>query len=279
MVKLKYMEGLAGIGKSTIARTVVKEAHKHGWLDASIFFSRSEDDRKSAKLFFGSVAFQLSEYSKEISLCIGEALELRPSASGKQLQNQLWDLIIKPLQNCENKPTILIVIDTFDECDKQDADQLLSLLLQEIHKVPNLKIFFTMRSEQHILNILCHHEAHHLYQLHDIENLIVKGDVRSYLNYGLSPEVVRTALPELELPPWKPSLSDFNALANAVGKLFIVASTIIKFLLDDIQCNPKAQMADLMWGIAVNNTGANPLNMLDGFYTQILSVTIFPFRP
>ena len=272
--QIYVLEGLAGIGKSTIARTVAKETHKRGWLGASFFFSRSEDERKSAKLFFGSVAFQLSEYSEEISLRIGEALELKPSASGKQLQDQLRDLIIQPLQICENKPTIFIVIDAFDECDKQDAERLLSLLLQEIRKVPNLKIFFTTRSERHILNILHRHEAHHLYRLHDIENSIVEGDVRSYLNHGLSPEAVKAALPELEPPPWKPSSSDFNALVNAAGKLFIIASTVIKFLLDDIRCDPKAQMADLMRGIAVDNTGTNPLNTLDGFYTQILSVAV-----
>ena len=33
-------------------------------------------------------------------------------------------------------------------------------------------------------------------------------------------------------------------------------------------------MKDLMRGIAVDNTGANPLNTLDGVYTQILSIGI-----
>ena len=216
----------------------------------------------------------MSEYNQEISLRIGEALELKPSASGKQLQNQLRDLIIQPLQSCKNKSTILIVIDAFDECDKQDAERLLSLLLQEIRKVPNLKIFFTMRPERHILNVLRHHEAHHLYRLHDIEHSIVEGDVRSYLSHGLSSQAVKAALPELEPPPWTPSLSDFNALVNAAGKFFIIASTSIKFLLDDIRCNPKEQMTNLMRGIANDTTGANPLNALDGFYAQILSVAV-----
>ena len=64
---------------------------------------------------------------------------------------------------------------------------------------------------------------------------------QSYLRHVLSLETVKTALPELEPLTWTPSLSDFNALVNVVGKFFIIASTAIKFLLDDIQCNPKAQ--------------------------------------
>ena len=83
------LDGLAGIGKSTVVRTVAQETHNRGWLGASFFFSRSEDDRKSAKLFFGTIAFQLPQYSQEIALRIGEALKQKPDASEKQLQDQL----------------------------------------------------------------------------------------------------------------------------------------------------------------------------------------------
>ena len=269
------LDGLAGIGKSTVARTVAQETHNRGLLGASFFFSRSEDDRKSAKLFFGTVAFQLSQYSQEISLRIGEALEDKPDASSKQLQDQLRDLIIQPLQSCEKASgsTILIVIDALDECDDQDAERLLSLFLQEIHKVPNLKIFFTTRPEHHIRGILLRHKSHQQYRLHEIENSIVEGDVRSYLSHQLSSQAVEAALPELYPPPWTPSPSELNTLVNAAGKLFIIASTIIKFLLDDKRYNPKAQMRDLMQVITVDKTGV-PFNTLDGVYTHILSVAI-----
>ena len=242
------LDGLAGIGKSTVARTVAQEMHRRGLLGASFFFSRSEDERKSAKLFFGTIAFQLSQYSQEIALRIGEALEDDPDASSKQLQDQLRNLIIQPLQSCENtsKSIILIVIDTLDECDEQDAERLLLLLLQEIRKVPNLKVFFTTRPEHHIRNILLRYKSHQLYQLHEIENSIVEGDIRSYLSHQLSSQAVEAALPELDPPPWTPSSLELNTLVGAAGKLFIIASTTIKFLLDDRRYNPKAQMRDLM---------------------------------
>ena len=270
------LEGLAGIGKSTVARTVAQEMHRRGLLGASFFFSRSEDDRKSAKLLFGTIAFQLSQYSQEIALRIGEALGQKPDASGKQLQDQLRDLIIQPLQSCEkaSKSTILILIDALDECDSQDAERLLSLFLREIHKVPNLKIFFTTRSERHILNLLLRYKSHQLYRLHDIESSVVEGDVRRYLLHELSSQAVEAALPELEPPPWTPSSSELNTLINAADKLFIIASTSIKFLLDDIRCNPKAQMRDLMKAITAGKTGITPLNTLDGVYSQILSIAI-----
>ena len=272
------LDGLAGIGKSTVARTVAQEADSGRSLGANFLFSRSEDDRKTAKLFFSTIAFQLSQYSQEIALCVGKALERKPDAGGKQLQDQLRDLIIQPLQSCEqgSKSTILIVIDALDECSEQDAERLLSLFLQEIRKVPNLKIFITTRPERHILNTLHRYKSHQLYRLHDIEDSVVEGDVRRYLSHGLSSQAVETALPELEPPPWTPSSSELNTLVNAAGKLFIIASTAIKYLLDDRRCNPKAQMRDLMQAITVNvdKTGVTPLYTLDGVYTQILSIAI-----
>ena len=270
------LDGLAGIGKSTIAKTVAQETHKRGLLGASFFFSRGEDDRKSAKLFFGTIAFQLSQYSKEIALRIGEALEHKPDASGKQLQDQLRQLIIQPLQSCKqaSKSIILIVVDALDECDEQDGERLLSLILQEIREVPNLKIFFTTRPERHIRHILLRYESHQLYRLHEIDNSIVEGDVRRYLSHELSSQAVKAALPELDPPPWTPSSSELNTLINAADKLFIIASTAIKFLLDNRWCNPKAQMKYLMQAITVDKTGGTPLNTLDGVYTQILSVAI-----
>ena len=155
---------------------VTEKAHEQGWLSASFFFLRSKDDHKSAKLLFGTVIFQLLQFSKEISLCVGKALELKLDMSEKQLQDQLWYLIIQPLQSCKNKSTIFIVINAFNECDKQDTEWLLSLLLQEICKVPNLKILFTTWPKWHILNILHCHKVHHLYWLHDIKTLVVEGE-------------------------------------------------------------------------------------------------------
>ena len=170
--------------------------------------------------------------------------------------------------------TILIVIDALDECDEQDAERLLPLFLQEIHKVPNLKVFFTTLPEHHIHNVLLHYKSHQLYWLHDIENLIVEGDICRYLSHQLLLQGVKAALPELDSPPWTPSLLELDTLINTAGKFFVITSITIKSLLDDRQCNPKAQMRDLMQVITVDKTGVTPLNMLDGVYTQILSVTI-----
>lgn len=55
-----WLNGMAGTGKSTIARTMARELHDRGHLGASFFFSRGKGDVAHAGLFFCSLAKQLA---------------------------------------------------------------------------------------------------------------------------------------------------------------------------------------------------------------------------
>jgi hypothetical protein len=55
-----WLNGLAGTGKSTIARTVARRHLEQERLGASLFFSRSGGDVSHALKFFSSVAVQLA---------------------------------------------------------------------------------------------------------------------------------------------------------------------------------------------------------------------------
>src|ERR1700733_11983421 len=46
------LHGIAGTGKSTVAKTVAEDAARDRVLGASFFFSRDEDRQKSGKSFF-----------------------------------------------------------------------------------------------------------------------------------------------------------------------------------------------------------------------------------
>ena len=150
----------------------------------------------------------------------------------------------------------------------------MSLLLQEIRKVPNLKILFATRPERHIRNILLHYKSHQMYQLHDIENSIVEGDVTRYLRHELSSQAVKAAPPRIRSTTLDTLLVRIEHSCQIFRQTFIIASTAIKFLLDDKRCNPKAQMMDLMQAITIDKAGSTPLNTLDSVCTQILSIAI-----
>ena len=271
------LDGIAGIGKSTVAQTVAERAAALDYLGASFFFSRNEEERKNGKLFFGTIAFQLSLYDHEFATRIGTALEHIPDAATKRLPDQLKSLIIDPLRGARSSRTrpILIVIDALDECEAHNAKEILTLLAIEINQLPFLKVFITTRPELHIRDILRNQRHHERFYLHEIEHSIVETDIRLYLDHQLSGEIVHKALPDFEPAFWEPSRKDTDALVRLAGKLFIIASTAILFILDNKRYNPPSQLQKLLQGVARDYSGQNPMNTLDDVYIQILR-TAFP---
>ncbi len=60
-----WINGLAGIGKSTIAHTVAEEAKRSELLGASFFFSRQEKELSDPHLFIPTLAYQLARSYRE----------------------------------------------------------------------------------------------------------------------------------------------------------------------------------------------------------------------
>ena len=139
------LHGIAGIGKSTVAQTIAQRAANVGFLGASFFFSRNEDRRSNGKLFFRTIARQLSQYDPQFASSISAALERMPDAPTRGIRDQLKELIINPLRNlCRLRGrSVLIVIDAMDECDIQDAKEILNVLKQKVPELVTFKVFIT----------------------------------------------------------------------------------------------------------------------------------------
>ena len=270
------LHGIAGIGKSTITQTIAQRAAELGHLGASFFFSRNEDRRSNGKLFFSTIALQLSQYDSEFASSIGAALERTPDAPTRGIRDQLHELIINPLRDlCRLRGrSVLIVVDAMDECDLQDAKEILSLLTREHVPQFSFKVFITTRPEQHIRYILSGN--HEQFYLHEIERSVVEADIRHYLRHQLSREMVQKELPELKPPPWEPRLKDLDALVRVAGKLFIIASTAVRFILDTTELNPRSQMARLLDGFDEEQINQRPEQALDNVYLQVLRSAVPP---
>ena len=61
-----WLNGLAGTGKSTIARTIAREYYTQERLGASFFFSRDDGDTNHASKFFTTIAVQLAGKSSSL---------------------------------------------------------------------------------------------------------------------------------------------------------------------------------------------------------------------
>ena len=268
------LHGIAGIGKSTVAQTIAQRAANLGLLGASFFFSRNEERRSNGKLFFSTIARQLSQYDPQFAGSIGAALERNPDTPTRAIRDQLNELIVNPLRDlCRLRGhSVLIVIDAMDECDVQDAKEILSVFKHKVPEFITLKVFITTRPEQHIRHIL--KENVEQFYLHEIELSVVEADIRHYLRHRLSAETVRNELPELKPPPWEPRLEHLDALVRVAGKLFIIASTAVRFILDTTEQNPRLQMARLLDGFEEDYTNQRPEQALDDIYLQILRSAI-----
>ena len=86
-----WLNGMAGTGKSTIARTVAREWAKKERLGASFFFSRGQGDRAHASKFFTTLAYQLACVQPSLTAGIHKAICDRPDIRDKAYG---WGLLV-----------------------------------------------------------------------------------------------------------------------------------------------------------------------------------------
>ena len=265
------LHGVAGIGKSTVSKSVAERAAATGVLGASFFFSRNEETRRTARSLFPTLAYQLSSHNHEFSQQLKMSLQDDRGAAGRDLQRQFSSLISRPFQSsAAERDPILLVIDALDECERQDGAAVLAILAREIHQLRGLKVLITTRPERHIRNALAEYQNHEEFCLQDIEQSVIEADIRLYLDSRLSKEAVQRALPELAPPPWQPTPGQMDALVCMSGKLFIIASTAAAFILDGIQLAPKEQLNILLSGLSSKDFSGSQHTFLDDMYMQII---------
>ena len=171
------LSGLAGIGKSTVAQTIAERADNLHLLGASFFFSRDESDRRNARKFYTTIAFQLSLYDKQFAQAIGKVLleEKGAAATSKEPMEQLDGLIIEPLSHLldQRSRPLVIVVDALDECDEADGLIVFGTLERLVHTLPSLRVVLTSRPRPLLDGYFDNHRVFHM---HDIEDKVVAGE-------------------------------------------------------------------------------------------------------
>ncbi|KAH6916418.1 hypothetical protein BKA70DRAFT_1140574 [Coprinopsis sp. MPI-PUGE-AT-0042] len=272
-VPIFILDGIAGIGKTTVVKTVCARAAAERRLAASWFFSRDQQDRKSTRGFVGTLAYQLSRYHPALKDRISQALKDNPDILQKTIRAQFDTLIHEPLHAVLQQlgGTHSISIDAIDECDLDEATEILSILLGAVLKYPRVRLLITCRPERPFRLLLQRHRGTHVFHLHEIEDSVVESDIRMYINYRLSPEQVDEALPDLLPPAWRASAKEKEALVQMAGKLFLVASTAINFILDPRRLDPGRQLRQLLDSNAGSGLASSPM---DRVYTQVLRAAV-----
>ena len=265
------LRGVAGIGKSTVSKSVAERAVDAGNLVASFFFSRNEKNRKTARSIFPTLAHQLAIHNREFAGRLIKVLQDDPSAAERDLKRQFSSLLAWPLRPLmANGDPILLIIDALDECEENDAMTVFDILAREVPQLRRLKIFITSRPERCIRHALEEHEGHEQFRLEDIEQFVVQSDIRHYLSFRLSKDEVRRVLRELPPPPWQPTPEEMGALVRMSDKLFIIAFTAATFILDEAQLDPAGQLNTLLSCLSPADFSGSQHTFLDDMYMQII---------
>ncbi|KAI9854636.1 MAG: hypothetical protein M1813_000934, partial [Trichoglossum hirsutum] len=267
-----WLNGMAGTGKSTIARTVARICNEQERLGASFFFSRGSGDVSHAGKFFTSIAVQLANRSPPLKRYICEAIAAHSDIAGQALRDQWIQLILRPLSKLVAdplQPPLILIVDALDECGGDNDIQGILQLLAEARALTTvrLRIFMTSRPEIPIRHGFYDiPEAEHQdFVLHNISPSIIEHDIFIFLKSEL--DAIRR---EHALPPDWPGEHIMQLLVQGAGGLFIYVATTCRFLRDP-KWLPEDRLSLVLQG---HVSGGSPTQQLDNIYTQVLKHSV-----
>lgn len=129
-----WLNGLAGTGKSTIARTVARKYYDQKRLGASFFFSRDGGDVGHAGKFITSIAWQLASSVPSLDQYVCDAIKERRDITSQSLRDQWQQLVLCPLSRQSGSGgqfSYMLVVDALDECDNNKDIRIIVHLLSE----------------------------------------------------------------------------------------------------------------------------------------------------
>ncbi|KAF5716702.1 G-protein beta WD-40 repeat-containing protein [Fusarium mundagurra] len=250
-----WLNGMAGTGKSTIARTVAHSRSKRGDLGASFFFKRGEMDRDNLNKLMSTLAYQLALSMPEVAFFIKKVLDTNPAIVGKSVKEQFEKLIQGPLSEVAATPiapaSVVTVIDALDECDEEaDIRLLINIFSQAKIVRSRLRVFLTSRPELPIrLGFSDVQDSYQGLVLHEIPAQIVEHDIVVFLNdefKKIRHDFNMTVGDERKLPPDWPGRPIVQSLARMAVPLFTFAAAVCRFVGDSRRRNPRTRLQTVL---------------------------------
>ncbi|KAK7582833.1 hypothetical protein V3481_012131 [Fusarium oxysporum f. sp. vasinfectum] len=270
-----WLNGMAGTGKSTIARTVAHSRSKRGDLGASFFFKRGETDRGNLAKFVPTVARRLAWSTPGVAPFIKSAVDADSAIVDKAVREQFKKLVREPLSKATatslSRPSVVIVVDALDECERDADIKLLLELFSTLRFAGSLcvRVLITSRPELPVrLGFSSIGNTHQDLVLHKIPQLIIEHDISVFLRHeftNIRNRFNEVAEEELKLPVHWPGESNLEKLTMAAVPLFIFAATLCRFVNDSCLGNPDELLQSVLY-----HTGNGHASKLGMTYSPVL---------
>ena len=257
-----WLSGWAGIGKSTISRTVARWLAGQGGLGgidlgASFFFKRGEGDRGSASRFFSTITRELVLKIPGLDALVAEVITQDPLIFDKALGEQFDKLIYQPLHHVKlitsGTLTFTVVVDALDECEKErDVKAIIDLWSRLAYLTTiRLKLFLTSRPDLPIqlgfkeISTAIHQDM----VLQDaVPQTTIQRDILIFLKdaFGkIRNRFNRDPLSGTPLDRDWPGDKRLQDLVDMAVPLFIVATTVCRFV-DDSDWDPRERLETIL---------------------------------
>jgi hypothetical protein len=266
-----WLTGVAGTGKTTVAKSVAEIATTLGVFVASFFFSRASNDRRDYQRVIPTIAYQLARHDglrSSIVASVDENKDVAATSTSIQARKLVFDILRKfesPSPSC-----MLIILDALDESRKNPnmihGGDLIPVLLSGLTEFSFVKVLVTSRPEPSIERMFMRKDLNGAVTslaLHrDIDKDLVRADIARYLDRELGQ--LRELIPG---NPDFPGERDFHVLVERADTLFIYARTVIEYVSDPYG-EPDARLSALIEADPERSSGK--FGRLDALYSKIL---------
>jgi hypothetical protein len=265
-----WLAGLAGTGKSAIARSFCERVVSNDLVLATFFASRNSADRRDPFNILRTFAYELAVAQPQIRAHVLTAIRTPPDIMQRPMKEQIDRLLAQPLSlTLHSGHSLVIAIDALDECNKigrVEGGNLIPLLAEALRNLP-VKLLVTSRQEKSLASMF-NSLAHIPLRLHEIASDAVEPDVRRIFDAGFE-EIRREH--ELTDKLW-PSQEDLRSLVRLTGRFFIFAATALRYI-GDTRFTPAEQLSHVLARGATLD-GEAPYAQIDALYTDILQAAI-----
>ncbi|XHG02621.1 hypothetical protein AWENTII_005966 [Aspergillus wentii] len=268
-----WLSGMAGTGKSTIARTVAEMFDRRNCLGARFFFSKGQGGRGDAGGLFPTLALELADTIPELKPHLASAVRDNDNIAEQGLSIQWETLILNPLstlgQSLLTPFVLVLVIDALDECkgERYVADIVNVFSKAKQLKQIQLRIFITSRREDHLVSSFSNiPEAKYFNLLIDSDSSkTTEKDIETYMRSKLDYIASKRYS---DCGTW-PNEEDIKQLLQKSGRLFIAAATACRFL-EDTEF-PDEKLPALLGD---QSSTESPTQVIDAMYRDVLQYAI-----
>jgi hypothetical protein len=259
-----WLSRLAGVGKSSIAKTVANRARERGTLGAIIFFSRSGEPLRDPDLVFPTLVSQLAQSDDVFKNVIEEALRYSGTDGYRELRTQLDNWILDPLLKINRvRRPVLIILDALEN----GAAEILRLVFSRMIRIPFLRILITSRPRSSLSSMFNQVPNLEKTILDHVKAFVIQQDICFYISTELAkiPQTLHFRMP----PDWATETQQ-KSLVEKSGKLFAYAPSTIQFIADPRVQDPRRHLSLILHAQSAREAGVTPYSLLDDLYMRVV---------